>query len=53
MPSGQNRLIWADLFIPDQTPAGDYQATVTITSDQGTQELTLESGDTSAWSSSP
>jgi hypothetical protein len=25
VPAGENRLIWVDLFVPEATPAGDYQ----------------------------
>lgn len=41
VPTGENRLIWVDLFVPEATPAGDYQGSVTITSNQGSQQLPI------------
>jgi hypothetical protein len=33
--AGHNAVIWADVFVPRGTPAGEYQGTYTVTSDQG------------------
>lgn len=39
VPAGENRLIWVDLFVPEATVAGDYQGSVTMSSDQGVESL--------------
>jgi hypothetical protein len=31
VPAGQNRVIWVDVYVPQGTPAGSYQGTVTLT----------------------
>jgi hypothetical protein len=43
LAAGENQPIWVDIYTPANTPAGQYRATATITSDQGTStvEVTL------------
>ena len=41
VPAGENRLVWVDVFVPATTPPGDYQGTVTVTSNQGSQDLPI------------
>lgn len=33
--AGKNQPIWVDIFVPRNTPAGQYRGTFTVTSDQG------------------
>ncbi|MBS1252198.1 MAG: hypothetical protein MAG451_01236 [Anaerolineales bacterium] len=40
--AGQNQPIWIDLAVPAGTPAGAYQGTVTVTTDQGALSLPLK-----------
>jgi len=35
--ANKNQPIWVDIFVPRNTPAGQYSGTFTITSDQGTR----------------
>lgn len=35
--ANKNQPIWVDIFVPRNTPAGQYRGTFTITSDQGTR----------------
>jgi hypothetical protein len=38
----KNEVIWADVYVPLGTPAGQYKGTVTVASDQGSTTLPLQ-----------
>lgn len=39
--AGENQPVWADIYVPELTPPGNYSGTVTVTSDQGTDTLNI------------
>lgn len=39
--AGRNQLIWVDVFVPRNAPAGQYRGTFTVTSDQGSRSGTI------------
>ncbi len=39
--AGKNQPVWVDVYVPRGTPAGQYQGTCTVTSDQGSATVTL------------
>ena len=41
LPSGQNQPIWVDVYVPPGAPSGEYQATATVSSDQGSASLQI------------
>ena len=42
LQAGQNQPIWADIKVPKGAAPGDYKTTVTVKSDQGTQQIPLD-----------
>lgn len=39
--SGENQPIWVDVFTPSNTPAGQYNGNITVTSNQGSVNLNI------------